>query len=93
MKAIAIRQVALETSVCGASDPYPSPECLDYIVVFGERSLRRTLCTSLTIIGALILRNAKDAPESRRKQWEQEEDVIEWPVVGGLHHHYERRAA
>jgi hypothetical protein len=57
--------------------------------LYAEHFLR----TSLTIIRARILRKAKDAPESRRKQREQEEDVIERPEVGGLHHHYERRAA
>ena len=35
----------------------------------------------------------KDAPESRRIQPPQEGRVIEIPAVGGLHHHYERRAA
>ena len=35
----------------------------------------------------------KDAPQSRRRQHPAEGPVIEIPEVGGLHHHYERRAA
>ena len=67
-------------------------ECLDHIVVFGERSLRRTLAvyyhhwrTHLSL--------GKDAPEARRIQLLAEGKVVEMPEIGGLHHHYERRAA
>jgi hypothetical protein len=35
----------------------------------------------------------KDAPETRRAQSVTEGKVVEMPEVGGLHHHYERRAA
>jgi hypothetical protein len=57
--------------------------------LYAEHFLR----TSLTIIGVCILRKARDAPESRRKQLEQEDDLIERLEVGGLRRHYERRAA
>jgi putative transposase len=36
---------------------------------------------------------AKDAPRFRRMQPSAEGKVIEIREVGGLHHHYERRAA
>jgi hypothetical protein len=35
----------------------------------------------------------KDAPEARRVQPITEGNVVAMPEVGGLHHHYERRAA
>src|SRR3954451_17311671 len=35
----------------------------------------------------------KDTPQPRRRQQSTEGPVIEIPEVGGLHHHYERRAA
>ena len=35
----------------------------------------------------------KDAPQSRRIQPPADGEVVEIPDVGGLHHHYERRAA
>ena len=70
-------------------------ECLDHVVVFSERSLRRTLseyagyyhhCRTHLSLG-------KDAPEARRVQSLSEGRVVEMPEVGGLHHHYQRRAA
>jgi hypothetical protein len=35
----------------------------------------------------------KDAPQSRRIQPAAADEVVEMPEVGGLHHHYEQRAA
>ena len=62
-------------------------ECLDHVMVFSERSLRRTL----TAYWHLSL--DKDALQPRKRQQPSEGPVIEMPEVGGLHHHYERRAA
>jgi putative transposase len=70
-------------------------ECLDHIIVFHEQSLRRTL----TAYSAYYhrwrthLSLGKDAPHPRRTQRPIEGPVSEIPEVGGLHHHYERRAA
>jgi len=70
-------------------------ECLDHVVVFSESSLRRTLTAYCAYYHNwrthLSLR--KDAPEVRRVQPVTEGKVVEMPEVGGLHHHYERRAA
>ena len=70
-------------------------ECLDHRIVFHEQSLRRTL----TAYSAYYhqwrthLSLNKDAPQPRTRQMPWEGSVIEIPEVGGLHHHYERRAA
>jgi putative transposase len=70
-------------------------ECLDHVVVFSENSLRRTL----SAYGGYYhnwrthLSLGKDAPEARRVQPVSEGKVVEIPEIGGLHHHYERRAA
>jgi putative transposase len=70
-------------------------ECLDHVIVFSEQSLRRTLAS----YGAYYhqwrthLSLDKDAPQPRRTQLPREGRVIEIREVGGLHHHYERRAA
>jgi putative transposase len=70
-------------------------ECLDHVIVFGEHSLRRTLTSYCAYYHQwrTHLSLDKDTPQSRRTQWPAEGHVIEIPEVGGLHHHYERRAA
>jgi hypothetical protein len=70
-------------------------ECLDYVIVLGERHLRRLLAAYLTYYhGARThLALEKDAPTSRRVQPPMEGHVVAFPEVGGLHHRYERRAA
>jgi putative transposase len=70
-------------------------ECLDHVIVLSERSLRRTLTAYFTYYHHWRTRLSldKDAPQSRRTQGPAEGQVIEIPEVGGLHHHYERRAA
>jgi len=70
-------------------------ECLDHIIVLGERSLHRTLtayCASYHR-WRTHLSLGKDAPPSRTIQPPAEGAVMELREVGGLHHHYERRAA
>jgi putative transposase len=70
-------------------------ECLDHVVVFGERSLQRVLKAYASYYHdwRTHLSLAKDAPRGRPVQSPEEGDVVEIPEVGGLHHHYERRAA
>jgi putative transposase len=68
---------------------------LDHVIVFGERSLRRTLTAYCAYYDnwRTHLSLGKDAPQPRRVQPRADGEVVEIPEVGGLHHHYERRAA
>jgi putative transposase len=70
-------------------------ECLDHIVVCNERSLRRTLSAYCAYCHSwrTHLSLGKDAPEARRVRPLSEGQIVEIAEVGGLHHHYERRAA
>ena len=70
-------------------------ECLDHVIVFDERSLHRTLTAYCAYYHRwrTHLALGKDAPRSRRIQSSAEGKVVEIREVGGLHHHYERRAA
>jgi putative transposase len=70
-------------------------ECLNHVIVLGERHLRRLLTAYLTYYhGARTpLALEKDAPTPRRVQTPTEGRVVAFPEVGGLHHRYERRAA
>jgi len=70
-------------------------ECLDHVIVLGERSLCRHLLgfvdyyhRSRTHLGL-----EKDSPEPRPIQSADTGRVVAIPEVGGLHHRYERRAA
>jgi len=70
-------------------------ECLDHVIVLGERHLRRLLTAYLAYYhGARThLALEKDAPVTRRVQTPTEGPVVEFAEVGRLHHRYERRAA
>jgi transposase InsO family protein len=70
-------------------------ECLDHVVVLNETHLRRLLREYLIYYhGARThLSLAKDAPEPRRVERLDEGEIVETPMVGGLHHRYRRRAA
>ena len=70
-------------------------ECLDYIVIFNERHLRRVYrpTSTITTIRAPISRSTRDCPEPRPIQPRRAGKIIAIPQVGGLHHRYERLAA
>jgi putative transposase len=70
-------------------------ECLDHLIVFNERSLHRMLTSFSSYYHnwRTHLSLGKDAPQGRRTKTPDEGTVIEIQEVGGLHHHYERRAA
>src|SRR3989454_6278024 len=70
-------------------------ECLDRIVVIGERHLRGILSNYVDYYNETRthLALAKDAPEPRSAQAPSQGRVVEVPRVGGLHHEYRRRAA
>jgi len=70
-------------------------ECLDHMIVLGERHLRRILKSYFDYyLGSRThLSLAKDAPTTRVVQGPEAGEVVEIPKVGGLHHRYERRAA
>ena len=70
-------------------------ECLDHIIIFDERHLRRVLSTYFQYHhqSRTHLSLNKDCPEPRPIQPPSAGTVIAFPQVGGLHHRYERRAA
>jgi putative transposase len=70
-------------------------ECLDHVVVIGERHLQGILSKYVNYYNGTRthLSLAKDAPRSRRVQPPSEGRVVKVPRVGGLHHEYLRRAA
>jgi hypothetical protein len=98
--------MGIEEVVTAAQSPWQNPyverligsirrECLNHVIVWNERGLRRTLRSYLHYYGRsrTHLALSKDAPEPRAVDRPENGLIVEIPKVGGLHHRYERRAA
>jgi len=70
-------------------------ECLDEVVIFNERHLRRVLSSYVDYYHSTRthLSLDKDCPRSRPIQPPRDGRIMAVPQVGGLHHRYERLAA
>jgi transposase InsO family protein len=70
-------------------------ECLDHIVIYNERHLRRVLSSYVGYYhrSRTHLSLAKDCPQPRPIQLPRTGKVIAIPQVRGLHHRYQRLAA
>lgn len=101
-----VRAMEIKQVLCAPRSPWRSAyvervigsirrECLDHIIVIDEQSLVRTLTRYCSYYHCrrTHLSLDKDAPDRRPSQGQTEGEVIEFREVGGLHHHYERRAA
>lgn len=71
------------------------PDCLDHMIILGERHLRVILKSYLDYYhgSRTHLGLCKDTPAPRAVQPPERGAVVKYPQVGGLHHRYERRAA
>src|SRR5207245_2890817 len=70
-------------------------ECLNHVLVLGERHLRRTLTGYFAYYhrARTHLSLEKDAPDVRPVELPEAGRIVEIPEVGGLHHRYVRQAA
>lgn len=70
-------------------------ECLNHMIVLGERHLRRILRSHMDYYNQTRthLSLDQDAPEERPLQPPDQGKVFQLKCVGGLHHEYVRRAA
>jgi transposase InsO family protein len=70
-------------------------ECLDHIIVLNETHLRRILKEYFEYYHCCRthLSLDKDCPEPRSVSPSSMGEVVEFSVLGGLHHRYSRRAA
>jgi transposase InsO family protein len=70
-------------------------ECRDHIIVLNERHLKRILTTYFGYYHRWRTRLSleMDSPSSRPIQLPGSGNVVQFPELGGLHHHYERMAA
>jgi putative transposase len=101
-----VRAMGVEEVVIAPSSPWQNPfverligsirrECLDHVVIFNERHLRRVLSSYFQYHHETRthLSLDKDCPQPRPIQTRSSGKIIAFPQVGGLHHRYERRAA
>ncbi len=70
-------------------------ECLDPVIIWNERALRRHLRRYLIYYHQWRTHVSldKDAPIPRAAQVPSDGRIVAVPHLGGLHHHYERAAA
>lgn len=101
-----LKGFSIEEVVSAPHSPWQNPfvervigtirrECLDHVIVWNERSLKRMLRMYFDYYHHWRTHLAldKDAPAIRAAQSPDHGAVVECAPVGGLHHHYERRAA
>jgi putative transposase len=70
-------------------------DCLDHVIVLNERQLKRILTSYFSYYHRwrTHLSLEMDSPSSRPVQQRGSGNVVQFPELGGLHHHYERIAA
>ena len=101
-----VRHMGIEEVLIAPRSPWQNPyverligsirrECLDHVIVLHERHLRRLLTEYFQYYHDWRTHRAldMDCPLPRPVQRPEVGPVREVPEVGGLHHHYERRAA
>ena len=101
-----VQSMGIEEVLTAPRSPWQNPyserligsirrDCLDHVIVLNDRHLKRNLTRYLDYYHRwrTHLSLGMDSPESRPVQLPTIGKVVEFPEVGGLHHHYERMAA
>jgi transposase InsO family protein len=101
-----IRAMGITEVIIAPRSPWQNPyaerligsirrECLDHVIIFNERHLRRVLSSYFQYHHdtRTHLSLGKECPRPRPIQFPSTGNIIAFPEVGGLHHRYERRAA
>jgi putative transposase len=101
-----VHNMGIEEVVIAPRSPWQNPyverligsirrDCLDHVIILHECHLRRLLTEYFHYNHHWRTHRAldMDCPQSRPVQWPELGQIRKVPEVGGLHHHYERRAA
>lgn len=101
-----VQSMGIEQVLSAPRSPWQNPyverligsirrDCLDHVIVLGERHLRRTLTAYFDYYHRwrTHLSLDMDCPDPRPVHPPDRGAVVAFPDVGGLHHHYERLAA
>jgi hypothetical protein len=70
-------------------------DCLDHVIALNEHQVRRVVARYLDYYHdwRTHLSLSMDAPNPRIVHPPEQGRVVQFPDIGGLHHHYERLAA
>jgi len=101
-----VKGMGIEELLTAPQSPWQNPfverligsirrECLNHVLVLGERHLRRILTRYLAYYHQARTHLAldKDAPDLRPIEFPAAGRIVQLPEVGGLHHRYIRQAA
>jgi putative transposase len=101
-----VKGMGIEKVLTSPQSPWQNPfverligsirrECLNHVLVLGERHLRRILTRYLAYYHQARTHLAldKDAPDLRPIEFPAAGRIVQLPEVGGLHHRYTRQAA
>lgn len=101
-----VKNMGIEEVLTAPHSPWQNPyserlngsirrECLDRVIIFNERHLCRVLKKYFDYYNRYRVHQSleMDTPEGRKTQSSEKGKVIAIPHIGGLHHHYERKAA
>jgi transposase InsO family protein len=101
-----VQSMGIEEVLSAPRSPWQNPyaerligsirrDCLNHVIVLNDRHLKRILTGYLNYYHRwrTHLSLGMDSPESRPVQSSEFGNVVAFPEVGGLHHHYERMAA
>jgi transposase InsO family protein len=101
-----VKGMGIEEVLTAPQSPWQNPfaerligsirrECLNHVLVLGERHLRRTLARYFSYYHQARTHLAldKDAPDIRPIALPVTGKIVQLPEVGGLHHRYVRQAA
>jgi putative transposase len=101
-----VKSMGIEEVLAAPHSPWQNPfverligsirrECLNHVLVLGERHLRRVLIRYFIYYhqARTHLALEKDAPDIRPVQLPAAGRIVQLPEVGGLHHRYLRQAA
>jgi putative transposase len=101
-----VEALGLEQKLIAPRSPWQNPiverligsirrECLDHVIVLNGPHLRQILSDYLAYYHRDRTHRGleQDSPDSRLVESPDQGEIIELPVLGGLHHRYTRRAA
>ncbi|MCC7376771.1 MAG: transposase [Verrucomicrobiales bacterium] len=101
-----VNELGIQEKVISPRSPWQNPiakrligsirrECLDRVILINERHLRRLMVEYFDYYHRSRTHRSlgQDAPMEREIDLPEQGRVVEFPMVGGLHHQYRRQAA